>query len=175
MAFSTGCKDDGKAQESQMEFSASFSGSFITQSVKTDTDGDGRPASLGTLEGNSSLGRINIQNLIEFAQLPEPVTCPEDKIEFRFVRGNFVIRIEESGDLLFGEWTSGTSCFDRIARIANRTQEGTFTGGTGQFSNINGPVQLSATPMLLTTTEEQGYAFAANTGDLSGTIIFGGQ
>lgn len=169
IAFTTGCNGDGNAQESEMEFSTSFSGSFITQSVNTDTDEDGRPATLGTLEGDSSLGRINIQNVVEFALLPESDSCP---VEFVLARGNFVLRIEDSGDLVFGEWTSGTSCFDPITGIADRTLEGSFTGGTGDYTNITDSTQQSATGTLLTTTAEQGYAFGGITGTMSGTIVF---
>lgn len=170
IVFSAGCNGNGNAQESETDFSTSFSGSFITQTINTDTDEDGRPATLGTLEGDSSLGKINIQNVIEFALLGESAECP---VEFLLARGNFILRIEGTGDLVFGEWTSGTSCFDPVTGITERTLEGVFTGGTGDYANISGPIQQTANAILLTTTAEQGYAFGGSTGTMSGTIMFG--
>jgi len=100
----TGCDNDSSAQQTQSEFNMDFSGSFITQTVNTDTNGDGSPASLGNLEGISNLGEATIQNVIEFL-LDEPMGCPENNINFGLVLGRFVIRFKDTGDLLLGEWT----------------------------------------------------------------------
>ncbi len=172
ICFQTGCDNDSSAQQTQSEFNMDFSGSFITQTVNSDTDGDGRPATLGTLEGMSNLGEATIQDLLEFF-LDEPTGCPENNINFRLVLGRFVIRFKDTGDLLLGEWTSGLSCFDPETNIAVLTLNGEFTGGTGQFEGVSGQMQMIATPLLLTTTAVEGYAFGGITGTLSGTIVFG--
>ena len=168
----TGCDNDSNAQQTQSEFNMDFTGSFITQTVNADTDGDGRPASLGNLEGISNLGEATIQNVIEFF-LDEPMGCPENNINFGLVLGRFVIRFKDTRDLLLGEWTSGISCFNPETNIAVRTLNGEFTRGTGQFEGAGGQVQMIATPLLLTTTALDGYAFGGVAGTISGTIVFG--
>jgi len=72
-----------------------------------------------------------------------------------------------------GEWASGLSCFNPETNIAVRTINGEFTSGTGQFEGAGGQVQMIATPLLLTTTALDGYAFGGVTGTISGTIVFG--
>lgn len=172
ICLQTGCDNDSGAQQTQSEFNMDFTGSFITQSVNTDTDGDGRPATLGTLEGMSNLGEATIQNVSEFF-VGEPIDCPENNIEFKFVFGKFVIRFKDTGDLLMREWTSGISCFNPETTIAGRTLNGEFRGGTGQFEGATGQVQLNGNALLLTTTPVDGYAFGGDTGTMSGTIVFG--
>ena len=167
----TGCDNDSNAQQTQSNFNMDFTGSFITQTVNSDTNGDGRPASLGNLEGISNLGEATIQNVIEFF-LDEPTDCPENNIEFKFVFGKFVIRFKDTGDLLLGEWTSGISCFDPETNIAVRTLNGEFTRGTGQFEGAGGQVQMNGNAFLLTSTPVDGYAFGGDTGTMSGTIVF---
>ncbi len=172
ICFQTSCDNDSNAQQTQSDFNMDFTGSFITQTVNSDTNGDGRPASLGNLEGINNLGEATIQNVIEFL-LDEPMGCPENNINFGLVLGRFVIRFKDTGDLLLGEWTSGISCFNPETNIAVRTLNGEFTRGTGQFEGAGGQVQMIATPLLLTTTALDGYAFGGVTGTISGTIVFG--
>jgi len=81
LALSIGCDSDSEAQTVAIEFGSNFSGSFITASVNTDTNNDGRPASTRFYEGESNLGQITINITDEFAQPIPPVTCPEDNLE----------------------------------------------------------------------------------------------
>ena len=172
ICFQTGCDNDSSAQQTQSEFNMDFSGSSITQTVNSDAHGDGRTPRLGKLEGMSNLGEATIPNVIEFL-LDEPLGGPENNINFGLVLGRFVIRFQDTGDLLLGEWTSGLSCFDPETNIAVRTLNGEFTRGTGQFEGAGGQVQMIATPILMTTTAVDGYAFGGVAGTISGTIVFG--
>jgi hypothetical protein len=175
MAVATGCDHNGKAQESQIQFSESYSGSFVSTSI--DTNNDGVPANLGTFEGTSMIGtvttQVTIQSLNEF-QSSESVTCPNGNVGFTLVQGHFVKRIA-NGDLLLGTWESGTSCFDPTTSTSKTTQKGKFIGGTGQFANATGPVEIDYTSTFLANTKKDGFAFGGTTGTGTGTIIIGGQ
>jgi len=163
------CDNDSKAQQNGTEFTATFSGSFITASVNTDTNDDGRPASLRTYEGESNFGKITLTILDEFAQPIPPVNCPEDNLEFGLVSGSFVIRVE-NGDLLLGVLESGFSCFEPLASFSEIIEEGNFTGGTGEFTNVNGTIEIKTNSMFLNTTAVDGFASGGSTGSVAGMI-----
>jgi len=165
----SGCDSSGNAQQSDTAFELAFSGSFVPAPASTDTDDDGRPASLRTYEGESDFGDTNITILDEFAQPVPPVNCPADTLEFGLVKGSFVIRVG-NGDLLLGVIESGRSCFDPVAGRSEITEEGNFTGGTGQFSVASGPVELKTSSIFLNTTAVNGFASGGSTGDVTGTI-----
>lgn len=165
---SSSCNNDGRAQE---QFSESYSGSFQSASILTDTNGDGIPANSAELEGTSTLGAVSIQSLNEFAAGDSPLgDCPEGKVEFTLVRGNFVKRFEQSGDLLFGTWNQGISCFDPNTSTSETTQSGFFSGGTGQFADASGPVQIDFTSTFLASNGQQGYSFGGSDGTGEGVI-----
>lgn len=165
----SGCDNNGNAQQSDTAFELTFSGSFVPAPANTDTNDDGRPGSLRTYEGESDFGNTVITVLDEFAQPVPPVNCPEDNLEFALVQGSFVIRVG-NGDILLGVIESGMSCFDPVARRSEISEEGTFTGGTGQFADVTGPVEINTSSIFLNTTAANGYASGGSTGDVTGTI-----
>lgn len=146
-----------------------FSVSIMPAPANNDTIDDGRPWSLRTYECVSDFGNTNINILHEFAQPVPPVNCPADNFEFTLVQGSFVIRVG-NGDLLLGVIESGMSCFDPVAKRSEIFEEGTFTGGTGQFEGVTGPVEINTSSIFLNTTVESGYASGGSTGDVTGTI-----
>jgi hypothetical protein len=165
---SSSCNNDGKAQE---DFTESFSGSFQSGSIVTDTNDDGVPANSAVFEGNSTLGPVSIQSLNEFTAGDSPLgDCPEGNTEFTLVRGNFVKRFDQSGDLLFGTWDQGISCFDPNTNISEATQTGFFSGGTGQFVGASGSIQIHVVATFLATNIQQGYTFGGATGTGDGVI-----
>ncbi len=168
-AAQSGCDNDGNAQPSGTDLALNFSGTFVPAPASTDTDGDGRPATLRTYEGESGFGKTIITILDEFAQPVPPVNCPEGNLEFNLVRGSFVIRVG-NGDLLLGELESGISCFDSVARLSEITEEGNFTGGTGQFAGAAGPIEININSIFLNTTAVNGFASGGSTGEAAGTI-----
>jgi hypothetical protein len=166
----TGCDSNTKAQENQIAFTETYSGSFAPASIVTDSNGDGKPANLGQFEGTSTFGSVSIQSLNEFEAADPNQNCPEGQMDSTLVRGNFVKRFE-SGDLIFGTWESGTSCFDPVTNVATSSQIGTFTGGTGQFENASGPIQIDFSSTFLAVPSQDGFGFGGTSGTGQGTII----
>ena len=165
----SGCDNNGNAQQNATAFDLAFSGSFVPAPASTDTNGDGRPASLRAYGGQSDFGNTVITILDEFAQPVPPVSCPPDTLEFDLVQGSFVIRVG-NGDLLLGVIESGKSCFDPVAGRSEISEEGSFTGGTGQFEGAAGPVELKTSSIFLNTTAVNGFASGGSTGEVTGTI-----
>lgn len=162
------CNNDGEAQE---DFTESYSGSFQSGSIVTDTNGDGISANSTELVGNSTFGPVAIQSLNEFTAGDSPLgDCPEGNIEFTLVRGNFVKRFGQSGDLLFGTWNQGISCFDPNTNTSETTQTGFFSGGTGRFVSASGPIQIDFASTFLATNGQQGYSFGGTSGTGDGVI-----
>ena len=171
VAVQLGCDSDGNAQQVNTELDMSFSGDFVPAPAKTDTNDDGRPGSLRTYEGQSNFGNSNITILDEFAQPIPPVNCPSDNLEFDFVKGSFVIRVN-NGDLLLGTIESGFSCFDPVARRSEIFEDGIITGGTGQFAGATGTVEITTNSIFQNTTAVNGFASGGSTGEFTGTIEF---
>ena len=165
------CNNSSNAQSSSEQLEATFSGSFITATVNSDTNDDGRPSANRFYEGDSNIGELTIFMLDEFAQPIPPVTCPEDTLEFLLVAGSFVFRAPD-GDLLMGELLSGVSCFDPEARTSIINYTGEFTKGTGSFESISGELEITVNSDFLNLTSENGFASGGSTGSMSGIIEF---
>lgn len=174
LGLATSCDNDSNAQSNEIGFTESYSGSFQTGPDSTDTNGDGRPANVGNFLGTSTFGSISIQSLNEFELILENTNCGLSEVEFTLVQGHFVKRFS-NGELIFGNWSSGFSCFDPETNISTTTQTGVFTGGTGQFENASGPVEINFTSIFLATPAEDGFTFGGTTGTGFGTIIFNGD
>ena len=166
-----GCDDNGNAQQIETELEFAYSGTFVPAPANTDTNDDGRPASLRTYEGVSGFGNTNITILDEFAQPIPPIDCPLDNLQFNLVKGNFVIRVG-NGDLLLGTVESGMSCFDPVGLRSEIFEEGIITEGTGQFSGVSGPVEIMTSSIFQNKTASDGYASGGSTGEFTGTIEF---
>jgi len=167
----TACDNKGNAQPSSQDLDATFSGSFVTGAVNSDTNNDGRPSFNRFYEGSSNLGELTIFIVDEFAIPVPPVTCPENNLEFLLVSGSFVIRTP-NGDLLLGELESAISCFNPDTRTSGINYLGEFTQGTGSFENISGELEININSDFLNLTSEDGFASGGSTGTLSGTIDF---
>jgi len=63
-------------------------------------------------------------------------------------------------------------CFDSEMLISVVTLNGRITGGTGQFTNAEGSIELSSDQEFLTTTAENGFQSGGSSGTLNGTINF---
>jgi len=161
------CDKKGNADEN---FSESFSGSFQSGPASTDTNDDGAPASQANLAGDSTFGPVTIQSTNEFMLVAPTGACPQGNLEFTLVRGNFVKRFEETGELLFGTWFTGTSCFNPATKNSETTQNGEFSGGTGQYTDASGPVEINFSSRDLATTAEDGFRFGATVGTGTGIL-----
>jgi len=174
ICIATGCNNNTKAQENEIAFSETYSGSFAPASTVTDSNGDGKPANLGDFEGTSTFGSVAIESLNEFEAADPNENCSNGQMESRLVRGNFVKRFE-SGELIFGTWDSGTSCFNPANNVATTSQIGTFSGGTGQFENASGPIEIDFSSSFLAVPSQDGFGFGGTTGTGQGTIILNGN
>ena len=171
LGLASSCDEKSNAQDNEIEFTETYSGSFMTAPVVTDTNEDGKPANVGQFMGTSTFGSLSIQSLNEYEPALENSNCDEGEIEFTLVRGNFVKRFS-NGELIFGSWVTGVSCFDPITNTAATTQAGSFTGGTGQFVNATGPIQIDFTSTFLAVPSVDGFDFGGSSGTGFGTIIF---
>ena len=174
LGFATSCDNKSKAQDREIEFTETYSGSFETAPAATDSNDDGKPANIGQFLGTSTFGSVSIQSLNEFEIVLENADCDEGEDEFSLVQGHFVKRFS-NGELIFGTWASGVSCFDPVTSIATTTQVGTFSGGTGQFENATGPIQIDYTSTFLAVPSVDGFDFGGSSGIGFGTIIFNGE
>jgi len=165
----TGCNNNTKAQNNEIDFTESYSGSFVTASTLTDSNDDGKPANLGEFEGTSTFGPVSIQSLNEFEKADTNDNCPPGELEFSLVRGNFVKRIS-NGDLLYGTWATGTSCFDPVTAFSTTFQIGVFTGGTSQFITAAGPIRIDYESTFLVVPSVSGFDFGGSSGTGEGTI-----
>ena len=52
---------------------------------------------------------------------------------------------------------------------------GSFAGGTGQFENAAGPIQIDYTSTFLAAPSVDGFTFGGSSGTGFGTIIFNGN
>ncbi len=174
LGLATSCDNDSNAQSNEIEFTETYSGSFETGPDTTDTNGDGRPANTGQFLGTSTFGSVSIQSLNEFEPVLENANCNLGEDEFDLVQGHFVKRFS-NGELIFGTWNSGFSCFDPLTSIATTTQIGVFTGGKGQFLNATGPIQIDYSSTFLAIPPVDGFTFGGTSGTGFGTIIFNGD
>lgn len=171
LGLAVSCDNDSNAQDNETEFTETYSGSFETAPAATDSNGDGKPANLGQFLGTSTFGSVSIQSLNEFEAALDNANCGEGEIEFTLVRGNFVKRFS-NGELIFGTWNTGVSCFDPVTNMASTTQVGDFSDGTGQFENATGPIQIDYTSTFLAVPSVDGFDFGGSSGTGFGTIIF---
>ncbi len=174
LSLCVSCDNDSNAQDNEIDFTEAYSGSFETGPAATDTNGDGRPANVGQFMGTSTFGTVSIQSINEFEPVLENANCNLGEDEFSLVQGNFVKRFS-NGELIFGTWSSGVSCFDPITNTSTTTQSGIFSGGTGQFENAMGPIQIDFSSTFLATPGIDGYTFGGTSGTGFGTIIFNGN
>ena len=115
-----GC--DSNAQQNETQFTETYSGSFVSASTVTDTNDDGSPANFGEFVGTSTFGAVTIQSLNEFEAALENANCATGQIEFTLVQGHFVKRFE-NGELIFGNWETGVSCFDTATMTSANNPE----------------------------------------------------
>ncbi len=168
------CDNEGRAQSNSQNIDSAFSGSFVTGSVNSDTNQDGRPSFNRYYEGTSNLGELSIFIADEFAVPTPPDSCPQNTLEFLLVSGSFVIRTP-GGDLIMGDLLSAVSCFDPETSTSEINYEGEFTKGTGSFENISGDLAIKINSKFLNLTSVDGFASGGSTGTLDGVIDFSGD
>ena len=118
-----------------LKFHSELSGSFTSTVINT--TGTGSNAVLTIMERVGTFGRITAQGVGQWSNLAKLVNCPAGTVvEAQIVTARGVLRVED-GDLLYTEFSSGTSCTD-ASGVTTFTTEGTFIGGTGKFAKATG-------------------------------------
>ena len=174
LGLAISCDNKSNAQDSEIGFTETYSGSFQTAPAATDSNDDGKPANIGQFLGTSTFGSVSIQSLNEFEFVLENADCDEGEDEFTLVQGHFVKRFS-NGELIFGTWASGVSCFDPVTNIAITFQKGSFSGGTGQFENATGSIRIDYASTFLAVPSIDGFDFGGSSGTGMGKIVFNGN
>lgn len=124
-----------QAEAKAKKWVGTFSGSYISTEVDTDDNGEKRTSA--TLGGSSTFGSFSEQVIAEtnFTDGTD-TTCPSGNPgrEYSLVAGtgHFVARFD-SGDLLWGEITSETWCYDYTTGLIVFSGQFSVTGGTGKY------------------------------------------
>jgi hypothetical protein len=164
-----------KAEAGKLTLKGSFSGTFVN--MQTDTNADGVKANLNSVGAKGTLGPSTIQGVNEYVS-SGPATCPNGnagdgstllRSSNPAAPANFVQRFESTGDLLFYEETSGTSCFDPDTSIEFFSTTTKITGGTGRFEGATGTGEVSGTANDL-FDDAAGNFFGAQSGTFTATI-----
>lgn len=160
-----------RQRRGEHRFTETLSGSTLQNGTLIDTDGDGRTANFTIWSGeNNLLGPITYHSVSEYISV-DFCTCPNGNDGFcsELIMGSWVRNVERSGDLLYGDLSSGTACFDFTTGLASLSAKGTITGGTGRLEGATGIIETSATVIRL-IRDSEGHGFAAGTARSTGTI-----
>jgi len=154
-ALAAGCDEGGHAQENRIMMDSLFSGSGTETTI--DTNGDGIRALFVTAHGRvEGLGEINFTEAVETRPREPVVSCTtpnggEGQV-YELVTGRLSLEIENSGDIITGEFLSDRQCFPVVPQADSEVAfEGQWivTGGTGKFSNSTGAVDFKGTARIL--------------------------
>ncbi len=155
LAALTGCGRGGEAEENQISLDTIFSGSGTDSSI--DTDGDGKNALILRANGAAAdVGSINFSEVIETSIKDPAVPCitaegvPGNIYEL--VQGHIALQVEESGDIITGEFISNNQCVPADSgddAVIDFEGQWMVTGGTGRFVDASGAVNFSGSAKLL--------------------------
>jgi hypothetical protein len=167
-----GNSDEVKTKHVSCTFAATFSSPGVETHI--DTNGDMRSAGLHQGLVNCNIGRFFFQEEFEFlAPLLAPVTCPAGTRESDLVQAHGVLTAEKTGDQLFFEDAAGgvTFCVNPDLTFSF-TEQGTFAGGTGQFTGASGSFDGQGTGKYLVFGSKEGVfgGFGQFTETVTGTL-----
>lgn len=157
------------AAAGQQKIRWEFSGSYVN--TASDTNGDGGKGALSMIGLKGTFGPSTAQAVAEYAFIGQ-ATCPNGNAGFTFTilpGGQAVHRIESTGDLIIGEFTSATLCFDPITLVQFVSGTEIVTGGTGRFANVTGSLEFEGTAVTL-FEDGVGNFFGQQSGVITGTI-----
>jgi len=165
--------DEGTTKTKHL--SCTFAATFVS-GVEThlDTNGDLRSASVHQGLVTCNIGRFLFQEEFEFLNpLPAPVTCPTGTTEFDLLQARVVLTAEETADQLFLADAAGGGTFCLHPDLTfSFTEQGTFAGGTGQFTEASGSFAGQGTGQYLVSGSKEGVfgGFGQFTETVTGTL-----
>lgn len=164
----------GRAEAKDIPWKGSFSGSFVN--TQTDTNEDGQKAFLSIVGFKGTLGSSTDQSLTELV-FSAPAICESGNAGLNLqlaplppgTAWSYVNRFNSTGDLIFGEYTSVSACFDLVTLIQSYHGTFTITGGTGRFEGATGTGEFSGVARFL-FQDAAGNFFGEQSGTYTGTI-----
>jgi hypothetical protein len=158
------------AKEPQSQYKSQASGSFSSSVI--DSNGDGIPGVIGSLEGQSTFGALTIEFFSEFNIAAGVVTenCPDGYLELPLVNSKTIHRYL-NGDLLFLETTSETFCGNPVTGEFLWEEELAVIGGTGRFIDASGMLESSGTGIILISDGAGVTSFGAVTLSNKGKVM----
>ncbi len=171
LAFATGCNNNGKAQETRIDFTNNFSGSF--QDSILDVNEDGETGVIVNLQGSlGSLGPVTFQSYFEgdaFNPDGPPCTTPNGLpgVLLNLVESDTVFRLQV-GELIFSRSVSGSACFPVTPgdNSFGFTAVDDVIGGTGMFENATGSIDTDGVGIILIGLGEFGGITGVQTGEI---------
>ncbi|MDH3602784.1 MAG: hypothetical protein OEU26_24500 [Candidatus Tectomicrobia bacterium] len=170
----------GGAEAAEINFTSQDAGSFVSTDI--DTDGDGSTAIISTTAGQSNVGAINQQMVIEVGATPTPnPACGAGQAGFPLVQATSVTSIRtqaadqdgvtppSTNALLEARSVSGVICGSDDLATSTYVLQMMITGGTGQFAGATGTltVQGESKFLLLDTV---GTPFGSMSNTVAGTV-----
>src|SRR5262245_13317687 len=155
--------------------SCTFAATFVSGVENhLDTNGDLRSASVHQGLANCNIGRFLFQEEFEFlAPLSASATCPAGTAEFDLVQAHGVLTAEKTGDQLFyaDAVCASTFCLNP-ALMFSFSQQGSFAGGTGQFTGASGSFDGQGPGQYLVSGSKEGVfgGFGQFTETVTGTL-----
>ena len=170
----------GRADAAELDFISQDAGSFVSTDI--DTDGDGGTAIIATTAGQSNLGAINQQMVIEVGAIPAPnPACGAGQGAFPLVQATGVTsikRIAENQDsaplpstneLLESRAISGVICGSDDLPTITYTLQMMITGGTGRFAGATGTLTVQGESKFL-ILDTVGTPFGSMRNAAAGTV-----
>lgn len=174
------------AEAADLAFTAQDAGSFVSTGI--DANEDGEFAVIATTAGDSSLGAIDQQILIEFSD--ETITvpaCGAEQTAVTLVQATSVTRVASAepppamgdgvtplpaSDLIEASAASGVLCVDPVLPTFSYTIEMAITGGPGQFTGATGSFQITGMGKFL-VSDPSALTFGSVSNTITGTVTTG--
>jgi hypothetical protein len=168
--FASATTDAKTADES---FLSRDSGTYLLGETLIDANHDGKNADLMLIDGSSEqLGKTSTQGVLEWSSNLTEKDCPNGNsgLQGQLVNGNAVIHTT-NGDFLLVRFDKGISCTDSTTHTANINLEGKVIGGTGQFADASGALNVTSIAIPQIIVDEDNAILVGNIdAEMRGTI-----
>jgi hypothetical protein len=170
VAFGIAGSASATENKKELKYNGEFSGSVV--STEIDVNGDGLRAVLFLVIGKTTLGRTDVQTLLEFVPTG-PGICANGNpgLLLTAIHGTGTIRFEQrDGDLILVKAGETNACVDPSTGQQFVSAQLNFVGGTGRFEQASGSIQVSSVTQGL-FQDASLRLFGASVGEFKGSII----